>query len=168
MASASETTIEKALYAGWPNCYRLSNGETELIVTTDVGPRVMRYGFVGGQNLFVEIADQLGKSGEPWWAMRGGHRLWASPEIKPDTYALDNGPVQATTQNDVISLLQPVEPETGLQKEIALAYEPNGFVKVTHRITNKGKQTRCLAPWALSQMAKGGVGIVGVSSTRRT
>ena len=70
-------TVEKVSYGGWPNCYRLSNGETELIVTTDVGPRVMRYGFVGGQNLFVEIADQMGKSGEPWWAMRGGHRFHA-------------------------------------------------------------------------------------------
>lgn len=157
-----QTTVEKVPYAGWPNCYRLTNGETELVVTTDIGPRVMRYSFVGGQNLFVEIADQLGKSGEPWWAMRGGHRLWASPEVKPDTYALDNGPVEATVSEGEISLLQAVEPETGLQKEISVAYEPAGGVKVTHRISNKGEQSRRLAPWALSQMAKGGAGIVAL------
>src|SRR5690349_10985616 len=40
--------IEKTEYGGWPNCYRISNGEVELIVTTDVGPRIMHYGFVGG------------------------------------------------------------------------------------------------------------------------
>jgi hypothetical protein len=151
--------IEPISYAGWPNCYRLSNGETELIVTTDVGPRVIRYGFVGGQNLFAEIADQLGKSGESSWIMRGGHRLWAAPEVMPDTYALDNGPVKPTILQDTISLLQPVEPETGLQKEIALSYESSGSISVTHRIANRGKQSRCLAPWALSQMAPGGIGM---------
>ena len=137
--------IEPTSYAGWPNCYRLSDGETELIVTTDVGPRVMRYGFVGGQNLFVEIEDQLGKSGESCWAMRGGHRLWVAPEVMPDTYALDNGPVKATILDGTISLLQPVEPETGLQKQMVLAYDPSG-VAVTHRIANGGKQSRRLAP----------------------
>jgi len=157
-----QPTVEKLSYAGWPNCYRLSNGETELIVTTDIGPRVMRYGFSGGQNLFFEKADELGKSSEPWWAMRGGHRLWISPEIKPDTYALDNAPVQATFGDKAgISLLQPVEPETNLQKEISLAYEGSG-VTVTHRITNRGSKPRKLAPWALSQMAKGGTGIVSL------
>jgi hypothetical protein len=131
-----------------------------LIVTTDVGPRVIRYGFAGGQNLFVEMKDQLGQSGEAHWAMRGGHRLWAAPEVKPDTYALDNGPVTATVGDAGISLVQRVEPETGLEKEIAVSYEGSGEVTVTHRITNQGRHTRRLAPWALSQMAVGGMGIV--------
>jgi hypothetical protein len=158
----SKPNIEKVSYGGWPNCCRLSNGESELIVTTDVGPRVIRYGFTGGQNLFYEKADELGKSAEPWWAMRGGHRLWASPEVKPDTYALDNGPVQVTLgDGGRVSLLQPVEPETGLQKEIAVSYE-GADVAVTHRITNKGARARRLAPWALSQMAKGGTAIVAL------
>jgi hypothetical protein len=52
-----------------------------------------------------------------------------------------------------------VEPETGLQKEMTIAYEGSGRVKVTHRISNRGAQVRRLAPWALSQMAPGGVGI---------
>ncbi len=156
-----QPTIEKVSYAGWPNCYRLSNGDSELVVTSDVGPRVIRYGFVGGQNLFYEKADELGKSNEAWWAMRGGHRLWASPEVKPDTYALDNGPVKATIQSNGVSLLQPVEPETGLQKEIAVSYEGDG-VTVTHRIANNAKSVRKLAPWALSQMAPGGTGIVAL------
>jgi hypothetical protein len=158
----SKPNIEKVSYGGWPNCYRLSNGESELIVTSDVGPRVMRYGFMGGQNLFYEKADELGKSAEPWWAMRGGHRLWAAPEVKPDTYALDNAPVQVTLGgNGSVSLLQPVELETGLQKEIAVTYEGTD-VAVTHRITNKGTRARQLAPWALSQMAKGGTAIVAL------
>ncbi len=151
--------LEPLPYGGWPNCYRLNNGETELILTSDVGPRVVRYGFIGGQNLFVEFPDELGKSGESWWVQRGGHRLWASPEIVPDTYALDNSPLKATVTGIHLALQQPIEPETGLQKEMSVAYTPDGSVDVTHKITNAGKKVKTLAPWVLSQMAPGGVGI---------
>ncbi len=88
--------IEKISYGGWPNCYRIFDNEAELIVTTDVGPRVIRYGFIGGQNMFKEFVDQLGRSGESSWQPRGGHRIWIAPEIVPETYALYNGPVHAT------------------------------------------------------------------------
>lgn len=155
----TQTKSEKISYGGWDNCYRLTNGKVELIVTTDVGPRVIRYGFVGGQNLFAELAGQIGKSGESYWMGRGGHRIWTAPEVVPDTYALDNGPVKATVTDERITLLQPVEPETGLQKEISVEFTPTGEVKVTHRLENTGETTRRMAPWAVTQMAPGGIGI---------
>jgi len=154
--------IEKTPYDGWPNCYRITNGDVELIATSDVGPRIMRYSFVGGKNVFVEFKEQLGKSGEKEWMMRGGHRLWAAPESIPDTYALDNGPVKATVHGDVISFVQPVEPETGLQKEITIKLAPSGTdVEVIHKITNTLAKPRRLAAWALTQMAPGGMAIAG-------
>ena len=55
MSATAAVKIEKTSYAGWPNCYRMTNGEVELIVTTDVGPRVIRYSFVGGQ-IVVKLA----------------------------------------------------------------------------------------------------------------
>src|ERR1700704_1607612 len=85
--------IEKTEYQGWLNCYRVSNGEIELIVTGDVGPRVIRFGFVGGQNLFKEFADQLGRSGEEKFQLRGGDRVWKAPEDPVATWAPDNVPV---------------------------------------------------------------------------
>ena len=92
-------------YHGWPNSYRITDGNIELVVTTDVGPRIMRYGFADGQNLFYECPPQLGGTGEPWWLLRGGHRLWIAPELIPETYALDNGPVHAalTDQQTIVS-----------------------------------------------------------------
>lgn len=154
--------IEKTAYAGWPNCYRLTNGEVELIVTTDVGPRVIRYGFVDGQNLFKEFTAQLGKTGEKEWQARGGHRIWAAPEIVPITYALDNGTVEAVVRGDSIELIQPVEPETGLQKRVVVKLAPAGSnVEVVHRITNTGTKVKEMAPWALTMMAQGGIGITG-------
>jgi hypothetical protein len=152
--------IEKTEYAGWPNCYRISNGEVELVVTADVGPRIMRYSFEGGKNAFVEFDEQLGGTGEKEWMARGGHRLWAAPELIPDTYALDNSPAQATVNGTSISLLQPVESETGLQKEMTIALDAAGTgVTVTHRIENTRTTSRRLAVWALTQMAPGGMAI---------
>jgi len=151
--------VEHISYGGWPNCYRLANSEVEIVVTADVGPRIIRCGFVNGPNLFAEFPNELGKSGEDWWVMRGGHRLWVAPEVMPDTYALDNEPVKAKVNGGTVTLLQPIERETFLQKEIAVELAPDGAVTVTHRIENAGPKPRRLAPWALSQMAPGGMGI---------
>jgi hypothetical protein len=153
------TKVEKVAYGGWPNCYRLTDGEIELIVTTDVGPRIIHCGFTGGQTFFYQLPEQMGKSGEDHWCMRGGHRLWIAPEIVPDSYALDNEPVKQTLYKNGITLLQPVERETQLQKEITVQVSEPGRVMVTHRVENAGAAPKEIAPWALSQMAPGGLAL---------
>jgi hypothetical protein len=150
--------IEKLSYGGWPNCLRILDRDIELIVTTDVGPRVIRYGFIGGQNVFKEFADQMGGSGEAEWKPRGGHRVWIAPEVVPDTYAVDNAPVRADVSDDAVDLTAPVEPVTQLEKSIGVQLS-NGGVTITHRIRNAGSKPRVFAPWVLSMMAPGGVGI---------
>ena len=74
MSARAAVTVEKIDYKGWPNSYRMSNGEVELVITSDIGPRIICYGFNGGQNVFKEFADQIGKSGEPVWRSREGRR----------------------------------------------------------------------------------------------
>jgi len=162
MTLSAAVKIEKTSYAGWPNCYRISNGEIEMIVTSDVGPRVMRFGFVGGQNLFKEFKDELGKSGETKWMPRGGHRLWVGPEDQKYTYALDNGKVDIQIRGAELEAIQPVEKETGLQKSILIRMAPSGTsVELIHRIKNTTLFTLEFAPWALTMMAQGGLGITG-------
>ena len=86
----ADVKVEKVEYKGWRNCYRISNGEVELIATSDVGPRVIHFGFVGGQNVFKEFPEQLGKSGEDKFQLRGGDRVWKAPEDPVATWAPDN------------------------------------------------------------------------------
>src|SRR5260370_41943898 len=86
----ADVKVEKTEYRGWRNCFRVTNGEIELIVTGDVGPRIIRFGFVGGQNLFKEFPDQLGKSMEKKFQLRGGDRVWKAPEDPVATWATDN------------------------------------------------------------------------------
>jgi hypothetical protein len=154
--------IVRTPYGGWPNCYRISNDDVDLIVTGDVGPRVIRFGFVGGQNLFKEFAGQMGGRGEANWQPRGGHRIWMAPEKVPETYALDNAPVAIEVAGDTLTATQPVEPETGLEKQIAVTLAASGSgVTVVHRLRNTGDTPCELAPWALTMMAPGGHGITG-------
>lgn len=148
-------TIEKTEYKGWPNCYRLGNGKLELVVTTDVGPRVIRLGRPGGPNEFKEFEDMIGKTGGDEWRIYGGHRLWHAPEAKPRSYAPDNTPVEARVEGDTLHLVQPTEASTGIQKEIEIHLSPDA-ARVTHRLRNKALWPVELAPWALSVMAPGG------------
>ena len=155
-------TIEKVAYGGWANCYRISNGEVELVLTSDVGPRVMRFGFVGGQNFFREFEGQMGTSGETVWVPRGGHRVWIAPEDPVKSYAPENGPVAVRIAGGVIEATQPVEPLTGIEKKLTLRLAETGTaVEVVHALRNASSEAVELAPWALSMMARGGHGIHG-------
>ena len=154
--------VEKTEYKGWPNCYRVSNGEIELVVTGDVGPRVIRFGFVGGQNLFKEYPEQLGKSGEEKFQLRGGDRVWKAPEDPFATWAPDNVPVETRPTATGLIAREPVEPLTKLQKEIEVSMAPAGTtVTVHHRIANRSLFPLEFAPWALTMMAQGGMAVTG-------
>ncbi|MGE5647463.1 MAG: hypothetical protein ACM336_16910 [Acidobacteriota bacterium] len=162
MTLSAAVTVEKVNYKGWPNSYKVSNGNVELIVTGDVGPRIMRYGFVGGQNLLKEYPEQMGKTGEEKFQLRGGSRVWKAPEDPIATWAPDNVPVTVEVKRNGLVAREPVEPLTGLQKEIAVEMAPTGSdVTVTNRITNKTLFPLEFAPWALTMMAQGGVAITG-------
>jgi len=154
--------VENTAYGGWRNCYRVTNGEVEVIVTGDVGPRVIRFGFVGGQNLFKEFSDQLGKGREEKFQARGGDRVWKAPEDPFVTWAPDNVPVEIQLTPTGLLAREPIEPLTKLQKEIEVSMAPSGTsVKVTHRIANQSLFPLEFAPWALTMMAQGGVVVSG-------
>src|SRR5215475_16008483 len=122
-----DVKIEKIAYLNQPNCYKLSNGLVELIVTTDIGPRIIRYGFVGEENVFGEILE-MKVPGDPGdWRPWGGHRLWTAPEAMPRTYSPDNSPIKfAIEGKETVRLTQPVEFATGIQKEITVTASATG------------------------------------------
>ncbi len=154
--------IEKTAWGGWPNCYRIANGVMELIVTSDIGPRVMRCGFVGSQNFFKVYEDQAGKSGEKEWQFRGGHRLWLAPEDFTRTYAPDNDTAAIEIEGSVLTATQPVEPSTGLRKQLVLRMsEEMAEVEVLHRMQNTLPFAIDIAPWALTMLAQGGIAVTG-------
>lgn len=153
--------MEKTVFNGWRDCVRLSNREIELVVTTAVGPRIARLGFIGQKNMFAEYAEQKGGSGEAEWMIRGGHRFWIAPEAKPLTYELDNSPVKVEEIPGGVRTLQPAGSLSGCAKtlDITLAADRNR-VTVLHTLTNRGAATIRVAPWALSVMAPDGMAVI--------
>jgi hypothetical protein len=140
---------------------RLANNVIDLLITAEVGPRIIRFGFVGERNELVELPP---KSDDPKvWNILGGHRLWYAPEDRFRSYLPDNGPSDFEEIPGGVRVTQPVEPQTGIQKQIDVILAPDSAeVRVIHRIINYGVWTVELAPWALSVMAAGGKAIVPV------
>jgi hypothetical protein len=155
MAQATETS-----YSGWPRCLRFTDGQVHLILTLDVGPRVLHCGLGDGPNLFKIFDDQCGVTQGEQWLPFGGHRLWHAPEVYPRTYAPDFDPVEYRWRDSTVTLIQPPERTTGLQKQIALTGDGEGRVTLTHTLINHNLWAIDASPWCITQMAPGGRAIV--------
>jgi hypothetical protein len=159
--TAATISVEKVSCQNLPNCYKLSNGQVEVVVTTDIGPRVARYGFVGGDNILGELPGSTAEKDKNSWQSWGGHRLWIAPEGQPKSYGPDNSPITHTVTGNTIRLEQPVEPATHIQKVIEVTLDVHGTgVTLKHTLTNRGTKPFELAPWALTVMNPGGTAIV--------
>jgi len=152
--------MEKIQFESLPNCLRLTNGEVEIVVTTEVGPRIVGYNFAGAENVLgwhpgARIQTELGE-----YLIYGGHRLWIAPENMPNSYAPDNAPVEYIFDEpkNSIRLIQPVEAVTRTQKEITVTLDKTGTgVSIDHKIKNCGTKPIELAAWALTIMRDGGI-----------
>jgi hypothetical protein len=157
----AKVKIQKIPYGGWKNCVQITNDLVDLIVTSDIGPRIIRYGFSGQANEFCEIESARGLTAGDQWRIYGGHRLWHSPEDEKRTYEPDNRPVQWEEFENGIITKQNIEPHTGIQKELEISLNPdNTSVKILHRLTNKGLWPVELSVWSISAMATGGKEII--------
>ena len=163
--------IEKVKYGSWGNCIKLSNDSIELYATLDFGPRIIRFGLIGGTNMFCEdINVESRLNGEDFdklygkdstWYIRGGHRLWTSPEARPRSYYPDNDPVEVQEIENGIILTPPAQKWTQIQMQMKITMCPNtNNVTVDHSITNIGAWNVEFAAWALSVLNKGGIEIV--------
>ena len=152
--------MKKVAFEGWKNCVELLSGDFKLIVTTDVGPRVIG-GFVGGsKNIFHVDPKLAGTAGAKEWVNYGGHRLWHSPELKPRTYAPDNSKAAAKENKDgSVTFSAGTEKSTGIYKSTTIQPLGENKFRVEHRLRNDNPWEIEIAPWALSVMAPGGTAI---------
>lgn len=160
--------MEVVEYRGWKNNLRLTNGDVELVVTLDVGPRIISYRLPDGFNVLKNYDSMMGGTGEPEWQIRGGHRFWIAPEDLTRTYYPDNRPVKWQPLGErAARFTPPPEEEYGLQKVMEVALASQGTrVEVRLRVTNIGSAPTELAPWGPTVMAPGGVEIIPLPPKR--
>lgn len=138
----------------------LATRALELEVTTSVGPRVVALRPKKGRtgNVFFQFpADEQRNHG---YYLRGGHRLWHSPEHIVRTYQPDDLPLAVRLLANGAVFTQPVEKLTGLQKAMRIELLGERTVKVTHTLTNRGREPVKCAPWALTMFRAGGYGVL--------
>ncbi|MBI2116231.1 MAG: hypothetical protein HYT85_14260 [candidate division NC10 bacterium] len=154
------TRVTRIAYGGWPNCCHVSNGLVELIVTTDVGPRLIWFGFPS-ENELAEFPADLGRTGGDEFRLYGGHRLWHAPESKERTYCPDNSPVTLEPGTDGVRVIQPTETTTRIQKEMEISLSPDQpHLRILHRLRNHNLWAVELSAWALTAMAPGGTAVL--------
>ncbi|MBW0001049.1 MAG: hypothetical protein JO015_18300 [Verrucomicrobia bacterium] len=158
--------IEPCAFEGWTRNLRLSNDSVELIITLEIGPRIMSYRPLAGRNIFKVLVDQAGGKQEADWKLRGGHRLWLAPEDygreNSLTYIIDNDEVEHEILGDhSLRVAHTAKAPHRLRREMRIHLAATGpKVTVEHTLYNAGPEPILGAPWALSVMAAGGFAIV--------
>ena len=141
----------------WGHCLAIKNDSVELTLPFELGPRILRYAFIGEKSLFAEFPAQKADPNTEKWHSFGGHRLWHGPEDIVRTYMPDNDPVHIELRPASVLVQQNIEPRTQLQKEMEVCLGSTGtHVQVTHRIRNHSLFDVRLALWGITVMTTGG------------
>lgn len=126
-------------------CYEITSNNIKMIISADVGPRILFFGFKDGENVLFHDEEEKISIGE--MKLYGGHRFWISPESK-NTYSPDNTPCKVIENENSISFIS-FDPNTEMEKNLTIL-EKNGKFIVRHILTNKGKLLYSGAIWALT------------------
>ena len=150
-------------HSGWDRNLHFANSHLELMVTLDVGPRILHLSTPGGQNVFKTYAHELGGRGETEWMIRGGHRFWIAPEDLERTYHRDNHPVEHLENPATGEVVIESTQEAGgrILKTLGISVAPDApRATIRHTARNIDSVPLEFSVWALSVMAPGGVEII--------
>jgi hypothetical protein len=139
----------------------LTNGIVDVHVSTDYGPRIIRYGYSGRENVFAEVPHLATPTPHGIWRPRGGHRLWVAPEHMPGSYASDDDPVSASVTDPLNATFRQRVDAAGIEKQIAVRLVPGSTeVVVTHTIVNRTCWPIRVAAWAITIVAADGTAVI--------
>lgn len=170
--------IEKKIiesYKAYGRVLCLSNGVIEAYVTLDVGPRIIRFGYVGGQNFmrdersaFAPMEDKeftnfFGAGTK--WENFGGHRIWLSPESYPETYIPDSEPVEYELTENGAVFTPPACKPVGAAFRLELKLDADDAnMQVNMQVKNIGDAEKRFAIWGLTVSAQNGTLIVPMNT----
>jgi hypothetical protein len=137
----------------------LENEFVRLEYLSTCGPRIVWFSLNGGPNLLAEIPDIFVETSLGPFYFRGGHRLWRSPELMPETYSPDNDGLEVQNINWGVKLSH--RANTGIAKGMEIQMDSGkASVTVTQQIYNEGSQTVKLSPWGITMFRQGGTAIL--------
>ncbi len=154
--------IKHFRFGGWEHNLQIGNEHVELIISLDVGPRILSYKTLSGENVLKNYPEQMGKCGEDKWMIRGGHRFWIAPEDEVLSYVPDNAPVNHEfIGDDGVRLTNVGVDPWKIKKEMTVTLAADSSaVTIFHRATNEGSAPIEIATWGLTVMEPGGLEII--------
>ena len=139
------------------NMLWLEEGDVQIGIALDYGIRVRHLSIKGMENLYYEqpadFSDGFGSADT--WKLRGGHRLWLTPECD-DSYYPDDTPVSYTLKQDGVRIVQDVEPPLGIQKTLEITFRPDGTVHLLHNFYNRNDHPIRGASWGVNSLDASG------------
>ena len=135
----------------------MEDGKIELAAALDFGIRISSLHVIGMENLFYEQPEDCsdGLATKEGWKIRGGHRLWLTPETDR-IYWPDNDPVEWEQTEDGILLTQKPEAWMQIQKQLLIRLPGNGEVELSYLLTNLASSPLTTALWQVNTVAGGG------------
>lgn len=134
-------------------------GQYRIGVATDFGPRVTSLRLGDGPEVLAALDDEcVIEHAGGVYRFRGGHRLWAAPEIAATTYANEDHRCDVEEVDGRVVISAPAD-EAGITKEIAVKRASAGLL-VEHTIRRSSAAAGGVAAWAITQFPPGGVAIL--------
>ena len=148
-------------FKNYGKCLSVSNGVIEAYVTLDIGPRIIKFGYVGGENIMCSnrnafeakddkaFTDYYGEVRR--WENLGGHRIWASPEAYPQTYYPDLTAVSYEITEHGAVFTPAAETENGVAKTLELKMDADDAnMQVIMKVKNISDSPEKFAVWGLT------------------
>ncbi|MEE1244546.1 MAG: hypothetical protein UHM16_02605 [Acutalibacteraceae bacterium] len=162
-------------YKEYGKCVVISNGEIEAYVTVDLGPRIIRFGFLGGKNILFDnrkaftpktdkvYTDYYGEGKA--WENFGGHRVWMTKETYPETYTPDDQPVKYTVTENGAVFEQPDDTKNGVKKMFEIKMDPDDAnMQIKTTVKNISENEKEFAVWCISVAAADGTLIIPMNT----
>ena len=165
------TVKEIENYKNFGRVVELSNGVIKAVVSIDVGPCIIAFGYVNDQNILWDKWGKLpprtdekyenffGKGKK--WELFGGHRIWVAPESYPETYSPDDKAVAYEVADNTAVFSAADETENGIAKTLIVRMDPDDAnMQVEMNVTNISDKVKEFAVWGITVCDGGGAVII--------
>lgn len=139
--------IENTVFDGL-EAVRVRTEALELVVTTQVGPRIAFFARAGGENLLYWDKDGVQRGA---WKLYGGHRVWITRPLgdeSEDTYLPDNDPCSVTRYADGVDVCAPASPVSRIARGMEIRVEGERCVRVRNYLRNEGSMIYSGGCWS--------------------
>lgn len=145
--------------------YRI--GRYTVGVPDGFGPRLLGFRAEAGPEMLVRLGPDVAlHSGAGTVHFRGGHRLWASPEVPDLTHIPDDEPCEVVLEEGRLRVTGPVD-AAGFTKQLEVSANRHGLV-VDHQLGWSGPAPVRVGAWAITQLPLGGTALLPLGGREGT